>query len=406
MTKSTSTVPEQCLDDLLVLELGDEGTQYCGQLLADMGARVLKIEPPKGAGARHRGPFKDDKPDPNCSLYFWAYNTNKESLTLDLSAEADRRKLKRLAQKADIILEDFSPGYLETLGLGYDQLSATNPGLIMTSVTPFGQTGPLKDWKGSDLVYWAMGGILAGGGYSDASTPPLAAQAELSYLAAGHWSFVGTLMALAGRDISGEGQQVDTSIHEACSYVNRGSITSFPIQFDAKVAPSRGSAANTSIRCKDGKYFIPQMTFTNPTHWGRLVEWLKEEGVARPSWDEDLKRLTEEKAVTQFMAPLEGIMEAIGEVAARMTVEEICPIGQKMGLTWMVFNAPDELVEDEQLKYRGFFQEVQHPEHNTSYTYAGEPYRFSKAGWKIRRRPPLLGEDNSRLNELIGGRHG
>jgi benzylsuccinate CoA-transferase BbsE subunit len=405
---SAHTQPDAALDDLLVLELGDLGTQYTGQLLGDMGARVLKIEPPEGAGCRHRGPFKDDKPDVNGSLYFWAYNTNKESITLDLAADADRRKLKRLARKADILLEDYRPGFLVSLGLGYEDLSRKNPGLVMTSITPFGQTGPLKDWKGSDLVYWAMGGIMAGGGYEDPGSPPLAPQGDLAYLTAGHWALMGTLLALTGRDATGDGQHVDLSIHEACAFVNRNDIaevTEVGGQFDARLEPARRGGGIGTVRCKDGKYFIPQLTFTLPAQWLRLVQWFKQEGVGQQMWNLDLPALEELAKGQAPMAPppLPGLMEALEGVASRKNADEICPAGQEMGFTWMVYNAPDELMGDEQLNHRKFFQEVYHPEHGKAFTYPGEPYKFSKAGWKIRRRPPLLGEHNAVLESLIGG---
>ena len=404
----------QVLDDLLVLELGDEGTQYCGGLLADMGARVIKIEAPEGVGSRHRGPFKDDRTDVNASLYFWAFNLNKESITLDLKVKADLSNVKELARKADILLEDYTPGYLDSLGLGYQQLSQNNPRLIMTSVTPFGQSGPLKDWKGGDLIASAMGGILAGGGYhDDPVTQPLWPHGELALLAAGHWAQVGTLIALVQRDITGEGQQVDISIQESCAFVNRGVISEQPNQFDARRATGRREGGmNRNIKCKDGKYLFPMMNFTRPSHWLELIQWFKEGGVGKELWHlslGDLEALDadqrkQDPAVVLPGIPLPGVTEALAEIAAQKTTEEVRAAGQKMGFVWMIYNAPDELLEDEQLAYRGFFQKVVHPEYSASYTYSGEPYKFSKGGWSIRRRPPLLGEDNGSLAGLLGKR--
>ena len=380
------------LDDLLVLELGDEATQYCGKLLADMGARVIKIEPPSGAACRQRGPFKDDKPDPNTSLYFWTYNANKESITLDLTDEADRTKLLKLVAKADVLLEDFKPGHLASLGLSYDDLAKVNPSLIMTSVTPFGQTGPLADWKGGEIIQWAMGGAMWLVGYNDHSTPPLSPPTDYSFLTGGHWAQIGTMAALTQRDMEGEGQHVDVSIQEACSMVTEWTVPVFEYQGNNL---QRIDYLGGAVRCKDGKYFIPQMVNITPVVWSRFVEWLKKEEIGEVLYDDaylDPDHLRENLAT---------VLEVIREIAADKTADELWTEGQKIGFTWMVFNSPDELMDDEQLQARGFFQQVEHPEHGTAYTYAGPPYEFSEAGWSIRRRPPLLGEDNDKLAELL-----
>src|SRR5581483_6678569 len=184
------------LDDLRVVEIGDRGTQYCGKLLADMGAEVIKVEPPGGVPSRHVGPFRNDVPDPNQSLLFWAFNTNKRSVVLDLEDEGARATVRRLIAGADILLEDARPGYLAGLGLGYEELASGHPRLIYTSITPFGQTGPLAGWKGGDLIQWAMGGNMWLVGYDDPTTPPILPGGGLSWLAGGHWGAIGTLMAL------------------------------------------------------------------------------------------------------------------------------------------------------------------------------------------------------------------
>ena len=390
MTQSSQDISS--LDDLLVLELGDEATQYSGKLMADMGARVIKIEPPGGAACRHRGPFKDDQPDPNNSLYFWAYNANKESIVLDLTVETDRKKLLKLVEKADVLLEDCNPGYLAGLGLSYDDLARINPGLIMTSVTPFGQTGPLVDWKGGELVQWAMGGAMWLVGYADHDTPPLCPPADFSYQIGGQWAQIGTMAALAQRDATGEGQHVDVSIQEACSMVTEWTAPVFEYQ---GINLDRKDFLGGAIKCKDGKYFIPQMVNITPVVWSRLVDWLKKEEIGEPLYDD--RYLDPE----YLGANLPSVLKVIGEIAATRTSDELWKVGQSLGFTWMVFNAPDELLEDEQLKARNFFKEVPHPEHGTSYTYAGPPYEWSEAPWRIHRRPPLLGEDEARVAELL-----
>ncbi|HSR80902.1 MAG TPA: CoA transferase, partial [Hyphomicrobiaceae bacterium] len=149
------------LAGLRVLELADEKGQFCGKLLGDLGADVVKIEPPGGEATRRVGPFLDDVPHQDRSLSFWFYNTSKRGVTLNLRVEGGRQLFRRLAVTADVILETFPPSHLASLDLSYRALSAQNPQLIMCSLTPFGQTGPWRDYLSSDLLHMAAGGQMA-----------------------------------------------------------------------------------------------------------------------------------------------------------------------------------------------------------------------------------------------------
>ena len=159
------------LAGLRILELADEKGQFCGKLLGDLGADVVKIEPPGGEPNRHVGPFLDDIPHPERSLSFWYYNTSKRSITLNLTTADGRQIFSRLAGTADVILETFRPGFLASLALGYESLREQNPRLIMCSLTPFGQTGPWRDYLSSDLLHMAAGGEMASCGYDEADVP-------------------------------------------------------------------------------------------------------------------------------------------------------------------------------------------------------------------------------------------
>src|SRR5690349_10216915 len=159
------------LTGLRVLELADEKGQFCGKLLGDLGADVVKIEPPGGESCRHIGPFLDNMPHPERSLSFWHYNTSKRGITLDPATTDGHALFLRLAACADIILETRRPGWLASLGLDYDTLCRTNEGLIMCSLTPFGQTGPWRDYATSDLLHMAAGGEMASCGYDETDVP-------------------------------------------------------------------------------------------------------------------------------------------------------------------------------------------------------------------------------------------
>jgi crotonobetainyl-CoA:carnitine CoA-transferase CaiB-like acyl-CoA transferase len=154
-----------------MLELADEKGQFCGKLLGDLGADIIKIESPGGEATRRTGPFLDDIPHPERSLSFWYYNTSKRGITLNLETTDGRRLFRRLAANADVILETFPPGYLPALGLGYEDLREQNSGLIICALTPFGQTGPWRGYKTSDLLHMAAGGQMASCGYDEADAP-------------------------------------------------------------------------------------------------------------------------------------------------------------------------------------------------------------------------------------------
>lgn len=143
-----------------ILELAGEKCFLCGKILGDMGADVIKIEPPGGDPARSIGPFYQDRPDPERSLYWFAYNANKRGITLNLESEEGKELFKELVKTSDAVIEGFPPGDLEGLGLGYEDLCRLKPNIILTSISPFGQDGPYRDYKGSDMVCWAMGGMM------------------------------------------------------------------------------------------------------------------------------------------------------------------------------------------------------------------------------------------------------
>ena len=206
---------------LRVVELCDELGQYAGKLLADLGADVVKVEPPEGSNARRIGPFARDVPGPNRSLSFWYQNTNKSSAVLDYERdEDDRSRLRELVLRADILLDDRAPGTMSRLGLTYQELAPQHQGLIHCSITPFGQDGPWREWKSSDLVGVALGGPMSMNGYDPedaAGAPPIRGHGDQGYNTACHHAVMGILAALNFRDHTGRGQFIDSAMHEALS---------------------------------------------------------------------------------------------------------------------------------------------------------------------------------------------
>ncbi len=397
------------LQDIRVIEYCDEKGHYVGKLLAGLGAKVLKVEPPGGDAARTVGPFVDDIPHQDRSLYFWHYNAGKRGVTLDIESEEGKKLFLDLIRGADVFIESSMPGYLDSLGLGYSHLSALNPRLVMTSITPFGQTGPYAHYLATDLVSLAMGGPMASCGYDDVpGSPPIRGNGNQGYQTAGHWALVGTLMALLYRDLTGEGQYVDSSIHEACSCTTEGALPTW-IYNQAIVKRQTGRHASqfdsppSQYLCKDGVYInllgaLPR----SQGSWNLLREWMDREGMVGDLWEEKYNDFS----VLRGTPPTpEGrhAVDLIGQFVVTHTSEEIYQGGQEIGNAWGVVRAPEENLDDPHWWDRGFFVEVEHPELGKSFTYPGAPFRMEGTPFTVSRRAPLLGEHNV---EVYGGELG
>lgn len=379
---------ESALEGLRVLDLADEKGTFCTKLLADMGADVIKVEPPGGDSSRNIGPFANDIPHPERSLYFWYHNTSKRGITLDLESNKGQEIFRKLVRTADVVVETFSPGYLKKLGLDYEALRKLNPHLIMTSITNFGQTGPYKDYKSCDLVASALGGQMYVCGAPD--TPPLKPYGEQAYLVASLFGAIGTLLALHYRHFSGQGQHVDISMQECVAAVIEH--VNIRYLYDKVVAKRQGSLQwNNTFRlfpCKDGYILLSLFQ-----HWDTLIEWLESEGMAAD--------LNEERWCHPEVQ-LEGIghiIQVLEQWTRTHTVAELVEQGQLMHFPWAAVNSVAELWDNPQLRERGFFVEVPHAEWGFSVPYPGAPYKFSQSPWRISRRVPLIGEHNEQILE-------
>src|SRR5262245_12187456 len=446
------------LAGLRVLELADEKGQFCGKLLADHGADVIKIEPPGGCGVRRVGPFLGDVPHPDRSLTFWYYNTSKRGITLDLEREEGARLFRRLAAGADVILETWAPGRLIELGLGYEALSKDNPGLIVCSLTPFGQTGPWRDYKSTERVHMAAGGEMASCGYDEEDVPgapPIAPGGGNAWHMGGHYAYMAIMAALVHRTVSGEGQYIDASIHEACALTTESAIANYVYRGETLKRHtgrhhSPGPAPRTQFRAKDGRYVTAVVS-------GRLNTGdMKEAGAVpesatRPHVNraEPLKRhpgrhhspgpaprtqfrakdgryvtaLVSGRLNPGYMKELAAFLGAYGMAAdlddpkyqdpkvieastshiidqvvanfiASLPAEEVYHAAQERGFTWAAVRAAEYRVEVAQLRDRAFCQRVAHPQLGPSFVYPGEAAIFNGSPCRISCRAPLVGEHN------------
>ena len=387
------------LSGLRVLELADEKGQFCGKLMADLGAEVIKIEPTGGEGSRIVGPFLDDLPHRERSLSFWHYNTSKRGITLNLETEDGRDLFRRLAATADIIMETFSPGYLPSLGLGYHQLQESNPRLIMCSITPFGQTGPWRDFVTSDLIHMAAGGQMGCCGYDEVDVPgdiPIAPGGGNAWHMGSHFAYMAIMAALVYRTNTGRGQYIDASVHDACAltteahvntYIYRGEVVLRQTGRHASVSPSNQG----QMRCKDGKYVNSSAFRLSLRQFQSLAEWMNSYGLAGDLMEERYQDL----AVIQDNGT--HINEVVANFAAHLNRDEVAHGAQERGLNWGAVRAPDDLVDEGHLNDRGFWVEVPHPELDRSFTYPGAAGIYNGSPWRISRRAPLVGEHNEEI---------
>ena len=209
--------------------------------MADLGADVIKIEPPGGQRTRSVGPFLNDIPHRERSLSFWHYNTSKRGITLNLETSEGKDLFRRLVPSTDILLETEAPGYLPSLGLGYEALAGLNPRLIVCSLTPFGQTGPWRNYQTSDLLQLAAGGQMGCCGYDPEDVPdapPIAPGGGNAWHIGSHFAYIAIMAAVCYRDVIGEGQYIDASMHEACALTTEAAVPTTSIRA-SRAAPHR-----------------------------------------------------------------------------------------------------------------------------------------------------------------------
>ena len=270
------------LNPYRVLDLTTNTSAIAGAILADLGADVIAVEPPGGSPLRQFGPFRHDEPHIEHSLTWWAYSRNKRSAVLDLASEGGRREFLRLVDTADVILHSLEPGYLESLGLGHDALSARRPGIITASITPFGSEGPKAGWAASDLTAWAASGAQYITGDDD--RPPVQVTVPQAFLHAGAEAAVAVLVALAARARDGLGQHIDISAQTAAMMATQSVILA-PAWNDLPIGRVGGGLKFGPLfvrfvyPCKDGHVNIT-LLFGNVLgpFTRRLMEWMHEEG--------------------------------------------------------------------------------------------------------------------------------
>jgi crotonobetainyl-CoA:carnitine CoA-transferase CaiB-like acyl-CoA transferase len=374
-----------------VLDLADEKGAYCGKLLGDLGAEVIKVEPPCGNKMRLRGPFFKNEVHLEKSLFFLYFNTSKGSITLDIESPAGQEIFKRLVKKADVVVESFPVGYLAKLGLDYPKLKKVNPKLVMTSITPYGQKGPLSGYKAQDINIMAMSGYMQLVGEPDQA--PLVLGGEQSFYPGSQFGAVGTMAALYYRDaVSKKGQYVDVSMQEAMiSYWQEQ--TPVPMWQKTKENNTRVGAMDAMVTpcglypCKDGWISLCIVT---PQEWDTLSQWIHE-----VTGDDEVLKQEYKGGLIDRMPVRDMVNVMVINFTEKLNGREIFLEGQKRKLVVMPVNDVPSLLKDTQLNSRGFWVELNHPVVGKLKYPKGMLY--SDAIGAPTKVAPLLGEDNERI---------
>jgi len=367
------------LADLKVLDLS-EGVAgpFCTKLMGAMGAEVLKVERPGlGDEARSMPPFYHDEPGIEKSGLFLYLNTNKRSITLNLEEPAGRAILRRFVSWADVVIEDFKPGTLEQWGLDYAALEKTNPRVILTSISGFGQDGPYRDYEATDLVAMALGGILYITG--EQAREPLKIGGQPSLYFSGLSAFAGSLIAVYYQEATGQGQHVDISMMEAIGTAQMYSALSYAYKKENRL---RVQDFSPMFKAKDG---YVGMMYRQP-NWEDLCHW-----IGRPGMLED-ERFRDFASRQAHMQELNAI---VGDWVKDQSKADVYHTGQALRMPFGYICDAKDLMESPQYQDRGYFIQIEHPA-TGALTYPGMPLRMGDLEWDIQ-RAPLLGEHNEEV---------
>ena len=398
------------------LDLTNNRGWLCGKILADLGMDIIKVEPLGGDPGRFLGPYFKDDPDPEKSLNWWAFNTSKRSITLEIDTEKGRDDLLDLVRKSDFIIESFEPGYMKKLGLDYETLSQINPGIIMVSITGFGQEGPYSGLNAPDIVVAALGGYMNLTG--DPDRPPLRNSIPQHYLHASNDAATAALIALWHRENTGLGQWVDTSAQECTAWLG---FSNYVFWDFTGTSPSRANLEHNRLsvnretisdifQCRDGYVLFTSEAGRNGHRTRRFVEWMEEEGkstkvLSEYPWEEqevappDLTEEELEQWVSDLVETYTLLRQNFEPFILTKTKKELFEQAFERGILLAPLNTIKEVVEDVHFKERGFWQTADHPSVNEKIEYPGSPFSASKFSSHIRRPAPGIGEHNQEILE-------
>lgn len=390
-----------------VLDLSDEKGQLCARLLGELGADVIKIEPRDGDPTRQNGPFFRGEASENTSLYWWTMNGGKRSITCELRLEPGRELVRQLVQKSDMLIETWEPGRSKEWRLDYETLGAINPGIIVVSITNFGQTGPYKDLQATDIVASAMGGHMHLNG--DPEHGPVRTTAPQAFAQVNTQAAVGATIALYARGVNGGvGQHVDVSMQEAVSNAMDNAQATWDIRHINITGPGmrRNAAGILGARylfeCADGWLAALQVGGLIGGGANVIIDWLASESEARGLDSADWRaKLTSMQPLS--LQEREYVEDTLNRFCKTRKKEELVAEAQARGAGWAPVFGPREIVESKHLAGRDYWVRVQHEDLGESFIYPGAPFKLSETPWEQRGRAPRVGEHNEQVyGELLG----
>lgn len=399
-------MPDHALEGVRIVEFTDACGSYCGRLLADLGAEVIKVEPPGGGMQRHTPPFYSGLPAPDNSIAFWVQNTSKKSVVLDLEDAADRATAKRLALTAAMVIEDNPVGWMAAHGLGYEDLRAENPALVYVSITGFGQTGPHAGYAYVDIIGQAMGGVMTLAG--DAADPPNIIYGNQSDASASIQAAQGALFALLEAEATGKGQSVDVSAQESLSMSQETAMMYWDFQKTNRTRTGSSGALAIPLpglggyEAADGAVFVFVVAPAGE-EFSALVDWMREHDMQGPLDEEPYKTICDNlnyrwvtslvgdpAKLAEAMANMKVIDEQLRKFVKSMPAVQFYEEGQGRRLLIGLVSTPRDLAENRQLRARNWFTTIDFGDGN-QVEFPGGPYRLSATPVDIQ-HPPRLGE--------------
>jgi benzylsuccinate CoA-transferase BbsE subunit len=387
MQNSNSAAAERAaLAGVRVLDLADNAVAYASRLLADLGAEVIRIEPPPGNA------IEDEAA--RCANAFW--NANKKAITLDLKCADGRRLFGDLVAKSDVVIETFAPGTLSAWGIGYDTMKDRNPGIILVSVTPYGQTGPCAKFRATDLTLLAAGGLLSLGGYPEIG--PVAVAGEQGYLAAAIFGAVAALKALLEREgnhgHANHGQWLDVSGQECIAFALEDAIPEWYLSgsIRRRTGDQAREAGTGVYPCRDGYVSMVAGRLGTAKAFKTLVQWIAQSGT--PGGDALLDERWHDFKFRQSPEGIAGFAEVFGAFCATRSKQELYREGQARQIAIAPVNSVADIVDDQQLRANGFFRSLHDDALDRDVTVPGPPYRLARTPATLRSATPASGRHN------------
>ena len=386
------------LAGLTILEIGDQLGDYASMLLAGLGAEVIKLEPREGSASRQIGPFASTEPDPEQSIFFWRYNLNKKSAVLDVDDANEQSTLATLAAKADIVLLSGEFETVERRLPQWRQLAEENPRLIVCTITPFGLDGPYRALKATDLVQMAMGGIMAVCGYDpdrdgQYDTPPIAPAMWHSYHLGGEYAAVAMMAAINFRELTGEGQFVDVSVHEAVNTCTEVAIPSYVYAGQTVMRQTARHAAPSVTHMRlsksaDGVFMLASLS-PFEREMRALADLADQVGLVHVLGTPEFAELEKEDRVAAAIYRNDLLEQLVESLPA----DELFHRAQSHGLAWSPIRRPEANLDDPHFTARKSFATIHHPELNRNLRYPGTVASDGEnPHFSYTRRAPRLGE--------------